>query len=157
MPRNECGQSRCRASVTFAKLALITLVVLTGAFLFPSVQAKVQDRPYNPDDFTRVYEFTYDEVFQAAQQTFLRIGADVKEQDKEKGIIRLAPNVEGNATEVHIEQISPKPEIRVTIDVPLYLKGDCPFHPKEHCPGTARAGYALKFFNTLQKVLATYQ
>jgi len=141
--KNECRKLHSSVNMAARGLA-VAIMALTAAFLFPSAQAK--DIPYNPDNFTRVYEFNYDEVFQAAQQAMLRRGLNVKEADKDKGIIRIG------FADLHIEQISPKPEVRVTIDVHLDPK-------KKYKPGPNYVGLynANILFGELAKVLATYQ
>ena len=146
MPReNQCSRFP-GAKHLAARGLVVAIMVLSAAFLF-FASGSAKDRPYDPDDFTRVYGFTYDEVFQAAKDAMLRRGIYVREADKEKRIISTVHG--GQGLVVHIEPISPKPEVRVTIDV-LYAKP-----PKQ--PGLSRYQSAKSVFDELSKVLATYQ
>jgi len=103
--------------------------------------------------YTRVYPHTYDEVFQASQETIERMGLFVADKDKDKGTIsgngRYNPDggpLSKNCTlDIHIEALNTKPETRVTIHAKVkgVISGwDGPLKDR--------------FLIELQKVLATY-
>jgi|SRR5208283_331321 len=106
------------------------------------------------EQLTRIYTHTYDEVFQASQEALERLSLTVTDKDKDKGTVdgngdyRMS---NGSFAKVnvlaHIETISAKPEVRVT----LVLKIKAP--PLE---GRIARNFVPDFFNELQKVLATY-
>ena len=69
---------------------VVAILVLTPAlFSLPQTQEKSKD---NPDDFTRVYKFTYDDVFQAANEVLFRHGGNIKTADKDKGLLSSVSN-----------------------------------------------------------------
>jgi hypothetical protein len=148
-------EKESRSLVTFAaRVIAVGIVALTTAFLSPVAQAKDKNKE-NPDDYTRVYPFTYDEVFQAAGKALLRLGWNVANSDKDKGIIQGTVIDEylgghGHQFEAHIETISSKPETRVTLGVKVH-------HEFMLNDAECRRYCARKFFPELQKVLATYQ
>jgi hypothetical protein len=153
MCRNEFGLSRCTPYAAVGRLALIALVALITAILSPAAQAKDK-----PEESTRVYEYTYDEVFQASLDAMERIGLYVTDRDKEKRTIRgkggdCTPrgSYMGNTCdlEIHIEIISSKPETRVTLEVKKHGAGNLLVHVERD--------YKEKYFAELQKVLATYR
>ncbi len=140
MRQEESGQSQCAAGVTVGRLALIALVVLTVAFLVPAAQAKDK-----PEDNTRIYRHTYDEVFQAGQDAIERKGCFVTGADKDKGIISGTCGGGKPTLELHVETVSQNPETRVTFLFPKVRFGQS-------------KGYLLDLFSTeLQKVLASYK
>ncbi len=152
MRRNECGQSRCAAGAAVGKLALITLVVLTVACLFPAAQAKDK-----PEDYAQVYTHTYDEVFQAVQDSIERLGCGVTNADKDKGIITGAGACVRSARrnvkvvlEIHIEMVSSKPETRVTINITSISSAIID-------KSRDKKGFSDDMFSELHKVLATYK
>jgi len=142
MGRNACRQSRCRVGATVGKLVFM-LVALTVAFSVPGA-AKDKD-----EGSTQIYQHTYDEVFQASQETIERMGLFVTNKDKDKGMISGKGDFTVQAWtkkctfDIYIETISTKPETRVTIKPKIAL------------------GYAhnltTRFFGELQKVLSTYR
>jgi len=101
---------------------------------------------------SETYNYTFDEVFQAAQETIQRMGAFVDSADKDKGIItghgtRKFPS--GLIThvvtfEIHVELLSAKPETNVRINTK-----DQP--PKRPCS----SGFNDDFHSGLQKLLVT--
>lgn len=131
---------------------VIALVVWAAAFLVPAAQAKD-----NPEDNTRVYRHSYDEVFQATQEAIERIGCFVKDTEKDKGIItgngkcaRGGPGYLFNVEfQIKIETVSTKPETRVT----LTMKTKGTFLGAQ---GPAR-NFRNDLFMELQKVLVTYK
>jgi hypothetical protein len=143
----------------YAKRAVVTaLVLVLGVLLlcgFGDSRASGAPGKEKDEQLTRVYTHTYDEVFQASQETIERLGLTVVNTDKDKGTIsgdgqyrmRIGDFAKVNVQE-HIETISAKPEVRVT----LVLKIKAP--PLEG--GMARNNFVPDFFNELQKVLATY-
>jgi hypothetical protein len=139
------------AGVTAIALVLGVLVLGGfGASVAGGAPGKEKD-----EQLTRIYTHTYDEVFQASQETIERLGLTVTDKDKDKGTIggdgeyrmRIGDFAKVNVQE-HIETVSAKPEVRVT----LVLKIKAP--PLEG--GMARNNFVLNFFDELQKVLATY-
>jgi len=149
MPWNESGRSRCSVGVAVGRLALITLVVLTAAFLFPAAQAKD-----NPKGYTAVYQHTYDEAFQAAQDAIERKGWLVTGTDKDKGIISgEVVNANNNQPfELHVQVVSQKPETRIDLFF-IRIKGGW---GKQYLKG-AKDGWWGSFASELQKVLVTYR
>ena len=140
-----------RAGGIFVTLMLSLLILgAYGASLAKGAASEDKD-----DQLTRIYTHTYDEVFQASQETIERLGLTVSNTDKDKGTIsgdgeyrmRNGDFAKVNVQE-HIETISTKPETRVTI----VLKIKAP--PLEG--GIARNNFVPDFFNELQKVLSTY-
>ena len=147
-----------RSPVTLAaRVIVVGIVALTTAFLSPVAQAKDKNKE-NPDDYTRVYPFTYDEVFQAAEKALLRLGWRVSGKDKDKGIIQgtvidqhlSVMNYDKNQFEMHIETVSSKPETRITLVVKVH-------HVWTISDVRTRQVCAEDYFGELQKVLATYQ
>ena len=123
--------------IPVATAIAVAIVVLAVACLMLDAHAKD-----NPDDFTRVYAHTYDEVFQAAQTAVERLGWFVTSQDKDKGVV-VVDYGKKHYLEVHLETVSAKPETRLTIVVFT-------------CRTCSRRIPADMLFSELQKVLATY-
>ena len=148
---NKCGRFRSLVNVAAMGLA-VAIVVLTAAFLVPAVRAKD-----NPEDSTRVYKHTYDEVFQGAQEAVERMGCFVTDANKVKGVItgngKCAHGRPGYGGpykvefEITIESVNANPETRVTI------------RPQIH--GLIAHTWAKVFrddlFAEIQKVLVTYK
>jgi hypothetical protein len=150
MRRNECGQSRSLAGVVIGRLALTALVILIAAPL--NLGASKNDKDH---ETTRIYQHTYDEVFQASQEAIERMGMFIEEKDKEKGRISgsgVYSGAEGTSAvkmkfDIRIETVSTKPETRVTVTA----KGKV-FFGLQDIGKTFAQGY----FVEVQKVLATY-
>lgn len=151
MLRNDHGRSRCPVGATVGKLAGV-LVVLTVASLAPGAPPKDND-----EQSTRICSHTYDEAFQAAQETIERMGLYVTDKDKDKGTIsgngkykRLDwDHLNKYTFDIHIETLNTKPETRVTINAKT---------------GGVMGIRSLKenalkedFLSELQKVLSTYR
>ena len=132
----------------------VAIMTLTAACLFPAAHAKD-----SPEDNTRVYQHTYDEIFQASLEAMERIGLYASATDKENGTISgtggdcTSRNTAFTHTcdlKIHIEIVSSKPETRVTI-----------IETKKHGHGDGwvpiERPFKQKFFGELQKVLATYR
>jgi hypothetical protein len=155
MLRNECGRSRCSVGATVGKLALITLVVLSVASLAPGAPNKDKDQQ---EEFTRIYQHTYDEVFQAALDAVERMGLTPtdKDKDKDKGTISgngvyqqmtgVGPRNFKTTLDIHIETVSAKPETRLTINA----------HMQGVIGRTWEKTFKQNFLIEVQKVLATY-
>jgi len=143
MSRNECGQSRCPGTVTVGKLALTILVVLTLASL-------ASGAPKNDKDVecTRVYQHTYDEVFQATQQTIERQGYFLIDKDQDKGTITSTTPYKHMNFSIHIEVLNNTPETRVTIT------GN---YQGVKSLNAGQREFAKKFLTELQTVLSTYR
>ena len=140
-------QDRSLVNGAVGKL-VVAITVLMALFSLPSTLAKNK-----PEDFTQVYTHTYDEVFQAAQEAIERMGMFVTEKDKDKGMIsgngHLAdPPYDKVVFELHIEPVSPKPEVRVTVDAKARAPIGRWFTPKD---------FSYKLLAQTQKVLATYK
>jgi hypothetical protein len=122
---------------------VIVMMALAVAFSSGSAQAK------DKEPFERIYAYTYEEVFQAAQEAAERQGWSVTSADKDRGVI-LGGGVPGCSKctfEVHIEIVSPKPETRVTFQF-------------EHCCNwdrRYRQGQSDGYLGDIQKVLVTYK
>jgi hypothetical protein len=59
-----------------------------AVFLYPTAPAQNNNQPA-PEDFTRVYAYTYDDVFQSVQSALLGLHWDVKvdETNKDRGFV----------------------------------------------------------------------
>src|SRR5208283_4156714 len=146
----------CSAKRTvFAAIFLVLGALILGGFAGPSASGS----PSNDKDkeFTRVYQHTYDEVFQASLETIERLGIFVTAKDRDKGTI--AGNGHSNATtpltvyfDIHIEAVNTSPETRITINTTA--KGSLPFCPG--CKSGNMAQFKDHFSTELQKVLSTY-
>ncbi|MGA3166812.1 MAG: hypothetical protein ABSF14_11940 [Terriglobia bacterium] len=153
MLRNECGRSRWPVGAAVGKLAVM-LVVLTAASLAPGAPKKDKDED---QQFTQIYSHTYDEVFQASQETIERMGMFVTDKDKDKGRIsgngkcelKGEPERHRYTFDIHIEALNTKPETRVTINCQLKERG---FTHKAY-----EKLFKEEFSSELQKVLATYK
>jgi hypothetical protein len=154
--------------VTFGKLALATLVVLATASLASGVPKddKDEDGNYYPAELTQVYQHTYDEVFQACQDTIERRGLFVTATDKDKGTISGS----GKGSEavyrggskntlffsMHIELLNSKPETQVTIRAhwarkwPHLVVGGSMSSERNHA-------WEEEMAVAVQKVLSTYR
>lgn len=140
--------------------ATVCTVVLLAAFVANVPVVKAKD---NPEDFTRVYQHTYDEVFQAAQKAVERMGCFITEADKEKGTItgngKCATGAPGYSPgtfwkvefQVRIETVSDKPETRVIVEAKT--KGQFGTYGGT---GAARKAFKEQLLSETQKVLATY-
>jgi hypothetical protein len=144
MRQNECGRFRCAVGATVGKLALTILVVLIVA---SSASGAPKDKE---QEFTRVYEHTYDEVFQASQEAIERMGLYVTAKDKDKGTISgegIFYQGMGKKCifDIHIEALNTKPETQVTVHAKVkgVLMG---WEPE----------LKRKILMELQQVLATY-
>src|SRR5208337_173225 len=115
-------------SFWYAKRALITaLALVLGALVLGGFAAPLASGAPNNDKHktaTKIYQHTYDEVFQASLEAIERMGLFVTDKDKDKGTISGNGNYtlsSGTASQpwifdIHIEALNTKPETRVTID-----------------------------------------
>ena len=117
-------KSKNSINQTAVAISVVTLIV-AAAFLTPAVKAKD-----NPDDYTRVYSHTFDEVFQAAQKAVERQGYFVTDSNKEKGVITGKGDMPIPTAGVtrHFEftlrlETTAAEQTRATIDV--VFKGNC--------------------------------
>jgi hypothetical protein len=133
-------------------LAVAILVVVLGVLATVSFASTAFGKG-KPEEFTRIYNHTYSEVFQATQEAIERMGMFVAAKDEDKGTISGNGQYQGMTGagqprkismtfEIHIESVSAKPETRVTI---LKIHG-----------GFFKA-FASDLFSELQKVLVTYK
>jgi len=144
---------RLRSSMNLAARALVVAIMaLTATSLSPTAQAKG-----GPQESTYVFQHTYSEVFQAAQDAIERMGMFAKAQDKDKGTISgdgrykmmkpAGPLSIPMTFDIRIEMVSAKPETRVTVDATRH-------------GGLGGSGWARDFgkdlLSEMQKVLATY-
>jgi len=153
----ENGRRQTRSSVNLAALGqVIAMMALAVALSCGSAQANNKEKE-KPEDYTTVYAFTYDEVFQAADKALMRLGWRVSSKDKDKGIIQglvIDPNLSvmnynKNQFELHVETVSSKPETKVVVLIKVhhfFLGNDA----------SDRKICAQDLFTELQKVLATY-
>jgi hypothetical protein len=153
MRGNECRQSRSIAGAVIGRLALIALVVLIAAPVNSGASKNEKDQ-----ETTRIYQHTYDEVFQASQEAIERMGMFLENKDKEKGTISGSGVYKGAGGPTHtitikfdirIETVSTKPETRVTVNAKA--KGG-PFGGD----GGWGKHFVLDYMGEVQKVLATY-
>lgn len=120
MGRNESQHTEPHSRLAFAALAAALVILITMSVAPAAPRPSSKD---NPEDFTRIYGHTYDEVFQGAQETIERMGLFVTTTDKDKGIItgngKYFPKGATAPTtvdfQIRIESVSSKPETRVTI------------------------------------------
>jgi hypothetical protein len=134
------------AIATFA-LALGILVFGGCAVGMPKPGAALPPAPSK--EVSRVYQHTYDEVFQASQEAIERMGLFLTGKDKDKGTIS------GNGVykwagkdctfDIHIEALNTNPETRVTINAKV----------KGIVVGS-EAKLKAEFLAELQQVLSTY-
>jgi len=146
MEKNENQRLRFQARSAVAVMA-VTLSVLATAGLAYAGNPKDKKPNDNKEEATQVYNHTYDEVFQAAQERIERNGWFIDKADKDKGIIITAAIDKKCPIDIHIESVSPKPETRVTV--------------RWRCQGWALRHYSHDlgdgYLSGLQKVLATYR
>lgn len=133
----------------FTALALVLGVLIIGgsATCLPNPGGALPAG--SSKEVSRVYQHTYDEVFQASQEAIERMGLFLVSKDKEKGTIS------GNGVykwagkdctfDIHIEAINTSPETRVTINAKV----------KGIIPGS-ESKLKADFLAMLQQVLATY-
>ena len=124
-------------------VALILGILIFGVYGAPSASAA----PNKDKEFTQVYQHTYDEVFQAIQETVERKGYFVTDKDKDKGTVTATSSNRKVDFYIHVETLNTKPETRVTV-IPK-LKGSKLF-------GSGLAQDSEDFLKELQKVLSTY-
>jgi hypothetical protein len=109
---------------------------------------------------SQIYDHTFDEVFQACQETFERDGLFIVDKSKDKGTLtaKSAGQTDKDdryAFDVRVETVSNKPETRVTVIAHLVS----PWHKLvgksfyERLAQNSSQGFVVK----LQKVLATYR
>ncbi len=143
MPENENVRYR-----TLGLSSLIALAALLGVLIFGGYGAPPASATPNKDkEFTQVYQHTYDEVFQAIQETVERKGYFVTDKDKDKGTFIATSSNRKVDFYLHVETLNTKPETRVTV-IPK-LRGSKLF-------GSGLAQDSEDFLKELQKVLATY-
>jgi hypothetical protein len=129
-------------SISKTNAICVAILAVAAAFAVVAVQAQLNVQPA-PEDFTRVYAYTYDDVFQSVQSALLGLHWDVKvdETNKDRGFvvatskgIMLVPSTDKKAikmaekghyqatreapglltTRVHIEVVKPN-QTRVTL------------------------------------------
>lgn len=131
-------------------VALVLGVLIFGGYGAPSASAAPSKD--KSQEMTWVYSHTYDEVFQATQETIERMGLFVAAKDKDKGTISGNGRYGGGPAitfDVRIEAVNTKPETRVTISN-LKVKTDFLDRP------VFAKRFNGEFPVELQKVLATY-
>jgi hypothetical protein len=132
-------------------VALVLGILIFGGYGAPSASAA----PGKDKSATRVYQHTYDEVFQASLEAIERMGLFVENKDKDKGIISGSGKYKPSgwqylmtfSFDIQVESLNTKPEARLTINF------------KKH--GGAGMGreedqFGDEFVGEVQKVLATY-
>jgi len=132
--------------------AVVGFVLVLGALVLGGFAGPLASGAPNNDKHktaTRIYQHTYDEVFQASLEAIERMGLFVEDKDKDKGTIS------GNGVykwagkdctfDIHIEAINTSPETRVTINAKV----------KGIIPGS-ESKLKADFLAMLQQVLATY-
>lgn len=148
-----------RAGVIGVALVLGLLAFGSYAAALPKPGGALPALPNSDKDqeSTRVFQHTYDEVFQASQEAIERMGLFLIAKDKDKGTIngngkwqaqRPAAGVGCKCSfDIHIETLNTKPETQVTINA----KGGCAL--QHSLDMNSLKSY---FFSELQKVLSTY-
>jgi hypothetical protein len=161
---NDVG-SRCPVGAIAGKLAVM-LLVLTFVSCATDAPAPGMDTDVHcgEQQITRVYQHTYDEVFQACQEAIERLGWSITDKDSDKGTINgfgtinvfNAPAAEKSKGifSLHVETLNTKPEVSVTFNghytrKSVLLLSDSTY--KEFI----RGGLG-KLSDEVQKVLATY-
>jgi hypothetical protein len=127
-------------------LAVAILVVVLGVLATVSFASSAFGKnKLEESTSTRIYQHTYGEVFQAAQEAIERKGWFVTNADKDKGTISGHMESPKATFEIHVEPVSPKPETRVTFSGMLSGKE------------RYRMPIVNSFLSQVQKVLATYR
>jgi hypothetical protein len=107
------------------------------------------------DAGTLVSQHTYDEVFQASQDTFKLLGMLVTDKNKNEGTISGTGSYQYAAQRVayhiHVEALNDKPETRVTMSVEALTPCGWRYQCK---PTVMKKECNEKFISTLQRVLA---
>ena len=137
-----------RGLVTFGKLALITLLVLATASLASGVpkNGNNEDANFLPAQQTRVYQHTYEEVFEAALTAIEREGLFVTDKDKNKGIIDGSAYGGQVVFTLHVESLNTNPETQVTLNTHWTKKVN-----------RRSINPSFNVLITIQKVLSTYR
>jgi len=141
-------QKKHESSWNSKRFVVVAFVLMLGALIFGGFAGPSASAAPNKDkEFTQVYQHTYDEVFQAIQETAERKGYFITDKDKDKGTITATSGNRKVDFYMHVETLNTKPETRVTV-MPK-LKGTKLF-------GAGLAQDSEDFLSELQKVLATY-
>jgi len=143
-----------RAGVIAVVLVLGVLILCGSATSSPKTGGTaLPAAPRKDDTSSQVYQHSYDEVFQASQETIERMGMFVGAKDKDKGAIsgNGSYQVPGGGRfnvnfDILIETLNTKPETRVTINAKA----------KGMFAGMVEKGFKLRFLGDLQQVLSTY-
>ncbi len=93
--------------------------------------------------FTQVYQYTYDEVFQAIQEHLARTGTSITAKDKDKGTIQATVS-KHEFFDIHVETLNTKPETKVTLIVWYDTR----------TWGDLYTPWAVAFFKQVQQVLS---
>jgi hypothetical protein len=133
------------------RLSVMALAALLGVVVIAPLAPAA---PKKDDTASQVYQHTYDEVFQAAQEAIERMGLFLGDKDKDKGTLNgNGPYQEPGFTgtfkmifDIHIETLSTKPETRLTINT--QVKGMVARHELQ--------SFNQRFLSEVQKALATY-
>jgi len=154
--RYEFSWSAICAGVVAVALVLGVLIFGGYAAALPKPGGAVPAVPSKDKDeaLTRVYQHTYDEVFQASLEATERMGLFVTAQDKDKGTISGKGSHQQKGVQlprdwtfdIHIETLSTKPETRVTINA----------SSRGWVLASEKAAFKQDMASELQKVLATY-
>jgi hypothetical protein len=141
--------ANCAGVIT---VALVLGILIFGVYGAPSASAA----PNKDKDeaSSQVYQHTFDEVFQAAQEASERLGYSVTAKDKDKGTISgngafdpqngMAPTQ--CTFDILIETLNAKPETRLTINVKA----------KGMFGGRVEKSFKLRLLGEVHKVLSTY-
>jgi len=147
MRQNKCEQSSGQSGIV--KRALIMLVALS---VVPLAFGTPENEKNKDVACTRVYQHTFDEVFQAIQEKSERDGGFVTDKDKEKGTITEEIANGKETYYFHVEPLNNKPETLVTV-VQKWRGYHAPFAKAyRSCDGLQQY-----YFRDLQKVLSTYR
>jgi hypothetical protein len=133
-------------------------VVLTFASLASGAPKKDQDQ-----ETTRIYQHTYDEVFQASQEAIERLGCFVTDKDKGtvSGSVQIIQKPGSDPVDypfdLHIEALNTKPETRVTINTDKWksIRWRGPTFSGWQIKAK-ESSFKVKLMSELQKTLATY-
>lgn len=136
------------------RTGVIVVVLVLGALIFggyaasaPKPGGALPAAAKKDHVYTQVLQHTYDEVFQAVQETIEREGLFVTNTDKDKGTLGAKSSSGKWTFDIHVETLNAKPETQVTVVVryPGLLLGSD--YDRE----------AQKLLAELQKVLSTYR
>jgi len=131
----------------------IVLAMLTCTAYGKEIEATAEE--------SQIYNHTFDEAFQACQETIERQGWFIADKDKTKGTISVHVPPKGDfnrldtVIQIHIQTVSTQPETRVTAHLHETARKRLGLGEKWLTDDANRNAH--EFLANLQKVLATYR